>query len=261
MLTVHGGPGSNSFYLEKEGLEVFNQDVQIIYLDQRGCGRSDTATDYSLQRIVKDFEEVRKALGIQKWIVLPHSFGGILATEYAYTYPQSIKAMVYLNCTVNISRSAKSGIRRSIDILDLKEHEKSWLLNDSVPLLERWGNAFWHLRNQDKAHLAMFDHKENYKLDSALMQLPFLKWHFGQKIWTYSEYFNDFADKTAYISAPTLIISGTRDYTIGTDHPLIMKFPHSKIYYIEGGHALYLEHNRELYEAVAPFLRKMSGSR
>src|SRR6187431_61645 len=52
VLFVHCGPGSNSFYFEKEGGDVFSQKVQLIYLDQRGCGRSDSAAsgDYSLNR-------------------------------------------------------------------------------------------------------------------------------------------------------------------------------------------------------------------
>ena len=38
VLFIHGGPGSNSAYFEKEGGNVFEKDVQMIYLDQRGCG-------------------------------------------------------------------------------------------------------------------------------------------------------------------------------------------------------------------------------
>src|ERR1700741_1242026 len=64
VLFIHGGPGSNSFYFEKEGGDVFSKKVQLIYLDQRGCGRSDSAPngDYSLNRVVKDFDEVRQKL-------------------------------------------------------------------------------------------------------------------------------------------------------------------------------------------------------
>ena len=52
----------------------------MIYLDQRGCGRSTSPKDnnYSMDRMVNDFEEVRKYLGIDKWITLGHSFGGLL---------------------------------------------------------------------------------------------------------------------------------------------------------------------------------------
>src|SRR5688572_33363132 len=67
VLFIHGGPGSNSFYVEKEGGDVFSKNVQLIYLDQRGCGRSDSAKngDYSLNRVVKDFDEVRQKLGFK----------------------------------------------------------------------------------------------------------------------------------------------------------------------------------------------------
>src|SRR3954468_14682 len=62
VLFIHGGPGSNSYYFEKEGGDVLSKDVQLIYLDQRGCGRLDTArnNDYFPARVVKDFDEVRK---------------------------------------------------------------------------------------------------------------------------------------------------------------------------------------------------------
>src|SRR4029078_2761779 len=61
VLFIHGGPGSNSFYFDKEGDDVFSKIVQMVYLDQRGCGRSDSAMngDCSLDRVVKDFDEVR----------------------------------------------------------------------------------------------------------------------------------------------------------------------------------------------------------
>jgi len=38
----------------------------------------------------------------------------------------------------------------------------------------------------------------------------------------------------------------------------LMKFPDMQVKLVEGGHALYLEHNKELYDAVAPFLKQYS---
>jgi len=61
---------------------------------------------------------------------------------------------------------------------------------------------------------------------------------------------------TAEIKIPVLVISGTRDYTIGVDHSKIMRFQNMQIKHVEGGHALYPEHNKELYDAVSPFLKK-----
>ena len=260
VLFIHGGPGSNSAYFEREGGNVFEQDVQMIYIDQRGCGRSGNAknNDYSLERMVKDFEEVREALGIQKWVLMPHSFGGILANQYAYVHPEKIESMVLLNCTLHIASSANSGIATTISFLDgkLNQREKDYLLNDTVPLMDRWFNAFWHLGQHDMKHALMFDKKENAYLDSIITNSASKSYEFGQKVWSYPEYFEDHTLNTNKINMPVLVIGGTRDYTIGVDHPKKLNYPNMQVKYIGGGHALYLEHNKELYEAVSPFLKR-----
>ena len=258
VLFIHGGPGSNSYYFEKEGGDVFSSVVQLVYLDQRGCGRSDTAknNDYSLERVVKDFEEVRQSLHIRQWMVMAHSFGGILATEYAYRYPDGVKAMVYLNCTISLPNSAQAVINKTIETLKLQGKEKEELLNDSVPIVTRWMEAFSKLHDKDLSYILMFDNPKSKTIDDDLMREPFLKFVYSRKLWAYPEYLADFSPKTSQINMPVLIISGTRDYAIGLDHPAIMHFPKMELKHVQGGHALYLEHNKELFEAVAPFLKK-----
>ncbi|MEI6948359.1 alpha/beta hydrolase [Paraflavisolibacter sp. H34] len=262
VLFLHGGPGSNSTYFEKEGGRVFEKDVQLIYLDQRGCGRSDTTRnkDYSPARLVRDFEEVRQALGIGQWILMPHSFGGLLATEYAARHPEAIRAMVYLNCTVSLPASAASVIRKTIELLpELKPAEVAYLLNDSVPLTDRFGNAFWHLNDKGKRYALQFDRRESQELDDAVMNSGPRNFEMGQNVWRFPEYLQSHSLQTESINIPVLIISGTRDYAIGPDHPRLMLFPHRQVTYIPGGHALYLEHNKELYDAVRPFLLRYSS--
>lgn len=261
VLFIHGGPGSNTSYFEYEGGNVFEKDVQMIYLDQRGCGRSDTTRNknYSLARMVKDFEEVRTALGIKQWILMPHSFAGIMATEYAYQHPASIKAMVYLNCTIDLKASAKDGIQKTIEILpNLKKNEVEYLLNEKEPLIDRWGNAFWHMSNNGKKYALMFDKPESFVLDSTIISKPGYNWEMARHVFSFPEYFENYSQKTAAIKLPVLVISGTRDYTIGLKHPDLMLFKQKEVKYIDGGHALYLEHNKELYEAVKPFLLKFT---
>ena len=257
MLFIHGGPGSNSFYFEKEGGDVFSKIVQVIYLDQRGCGRSDSAKngDYSLGRVVKDFDEVRQKLGYKQWMVMAHSFGGILATEYASYYSPGIKAMVYLNCTVNLPATAKSGLMKGVELLGNKPEDIKYFLNDSILVLKRWGEIFGRLSEKDLVYKLMFDKKQSKEYDDSLMALPFLKYTYAQRLWNYPEYFVDFSAKTRQIHIPVLVITGTRDYTIGVDHYKLMQFPDMEIKTIEGGHALYYEHNAELYNSVSPFLK------
>ena len=263
VLFIHGGPGSNSAYFEYSGGNRFEKDVQLIYLDQRGCGRSDNAAnkDYSLQRLVKDFEEVRKALGIGQWTLMPHSFGGILATEYAYQHPASIASMVYLNCTIDVNASAQSGIAKTLEMLpNMKAEDKAFLQNSSINLFERWFASFGMLDKEGTRYKLFFDSKLADSLHSDVTQKFAAHWDLQQNVWNHPEYFVNFAPKTAHIKTPVLVIGGTRDYTIGVKHPELMQFPKMEVKYIGGGHALYMEHGTELYKAVAPFLKAIKRS-
>lgn len=97
ILIINGGPGLNSDGFEDlaKTLSVYNQT--IIY-DQRGTGKSvmqkiDSST-ITMQLMAEDMENLRKQLNIQKWIILGHSFGGMLASYYATIHPEIIISMV-----------------------------------------------------------------------------------------------------------------------------------------------------------------------
>lgn len=96
-LYLHGGPGSGSHWLEKFFGDYLEQHFQMIYLDQRGVCRSSSPKDnnYSLERMILDFEEVREALGIGEWLTLGHSFGGILQMAYSSQKNDSIMNSSY----------------------------------------------------------------------------------------------------------------------------------------------------------------------
>jgi proline iminopeptidase len=51
----------------------------------------------------------------------------------------------------------------------------------------------------------------------------------GQHIWNYPKDLASFAAKTAQIDQPVLVVGGKKDYSIGVNHPDLMKFPNMKI--------------------------------
>jgi proline iminopeptidase len=69
----------------------------LILIDQRGSGRSERLEDpagYTLDLMVKDIERVRQHLKLPRFVVLGHSFGGILAQAYAQRHPQRLLGLV-----------------------------------------------------------------------------------------------------------------------------------------------------------------------
>ena len=104
VLTLHGGPGMSHYYLEC--LEEFlpPHEFTFWYYDQLGCGFSDRPDDPSLwtiDRYREEVEQVRRALGLERFVLFGHSWGGLLGMEYALKYPQHLAALVVSNMTAS----------------------------------------------------------------------------------------------------------------------------------------------------------------
>ncbi len=102
LLLLNGGPGATHEYFEC--LESFlpKENIEFIYYDQLGCGNSDNPNDTSmwdLPRYVEEVEQVRTALHLDKnnFYLLGHSWGGILALEYALKYQNNLKGLIVSN--------------------------------------------------------------------------------------------------------------------------------------------------------------------
>jgi proline iminopeptidase len=105
VLTLHGGPGLSHDYLECFEDFVPRDEVRFWYYDQLGCGHSDRPDDLSLwtvERYRDEVEAVRRALGLERFVLYGHSFGGMLALEYALAYPQYLDALVVSNMTAGV---------------------------------------------------------------------------------------------------------------------------------------------------------------
>ena len=107
VLLLHGGPGGDhQFFLPLENY-LPKEGIEFIYYDQLGSGKSDHPTDLSLwdlPRFVEEVEQVRLALGLDSsnFYLLGHSWGGILASEYALKYQKNLKGLIISNMMMSI---------------------------------------------------------------------------------------------------------------------------------------------------------------
>ncbi|RZA15638.1 MAG: alpha/beta fold hydrolase, partial [Lysobacteraceae bacterium] len=103
VLILHGGPGGNH-----QAYEVFDSflpadGIEYYYYDQLGSAWSDQPADMapflSIAHYVDEVEQVRVALGLDRgdFYLYGHSWGGILAIEYALKYQQHLKGLVVSN--------------------------------------------------------------------------------------------------------------------------------------------------------------------
>ena len=96
LVYLHGGPGESCLTYTYQAQKL-GETFHVVSFDQYGVFRSDAVGDEPLgvRDLVRMTEQMRTALGIDRWIPIGHSFGGMLALVYAHTYPDSIDAVIY----------------------------------------------------------------------------------------------------------------------------------------------------------------------
>lgn len=92
---LHGGPGSGCNPGQRRFFDPAH--YRIILIDQRGCGRSlplGETRNNTTDDLVSDIEAIRKALGIDKWLVFGGSWGSTLALAYATRHTAHVAGLV-----------------------------------------------------------------------------------------------------------------------------------------------------------------------
>ncbi|MDI1251860.1 proline iminopeptidase-family hydrolase [Thermomonas sp.] len=108
VLLLHGGPGGTHEYFEAFDSFFPAAGIEYYYYDQLGSAYSDQPDDMtpylSIDHYVDEVEQVRQALHLDKdnFCLLGHSWGGILAIEYALKYQQHLKCLVISNMMSSI---------------------------------------------------------------------------------------------------------------------------------------------------------------
>jgi proline iminopeptidase len=107
LLLLHGGPGCTHEYFEAFDSYLPAAGIEYYYYDQLGSYYSDQPENpdlWELPRFVDEVEQVRRALqlDLDNFFVLGHSWGGILALEYALTYQRHIKGLIISNMMASI---------------------------------------------------------------------------------------------------------------------------------------------------------------
>jgi proline iminopeptidase len=107
VLLLHGGPGATHEYMESFDSYFPAAGIEYYYYDQLGSAYSDQPDDPSLweiPRFVDEVEQVRKALALDRssFYLLGHSWGGILALEYALAHQEHLKGLIISNMMASI---------------------------------------------------------------------------------------------------------------------------------------------------------------
>lgn len=105
ILILNGGPGTSHQYVKILGDILPPHGFQVIFYDQLGTGFSDKPKDaslWTLERYVSEVEQVRKGLGLENFYLFGHSWGGLLAMEYALKDQSHLRGLIISNMAASV---------------------------------------------------------------------------------------------------------------------------------------------------------------
>lgn len=132
IIILHGGPSFDHNYLLPD-LDRLADAFRLIYYDQRGRGKSAWSVQpaaVSLQSEMDDLEALRAHLQLEQAALLGHSWGGLLALEYALRHPERVSRLVLLN-TAPASYGDFQLFERQLNMREPEDVERMRVLESS----------------------------------------------------------------------------------------------------------------------------------
>ncbi len=236
LLYLHGGPGTGSYDFLRHQQARLAPSLRLIALDQRGVLRSDPLVEgeaFGLADLVEDCEALRRQLGIPKWTVLGHSFGGYLAVSYALKYPEAIEGLIFENPTFDFASSARELLRgiaeraEALGNLDLATEARA-AAEGPLPPAEQW-RAFSRAANRlGEARQALYVHGPDKDFFNALVRdsgIPGERWAQGHsgphchqaRLYAEGQVFTSLQDQLGKLTMPALLIRGRHDRVTAPD--------------------------------------------
>jgi len=264
IIVLHGGPDFDHSYLVPD-LDRLSDSFHLIYYDQRGRGRSADRVqpeDVTLASEIADIEKVRQYFHLDSVVLLGHSWGTVLALEYALRYPERVSRMILMNpapaSTADYKQLRTEWLeKRPEDMVRRKTISASAAYKEGDP-----DAVTAYYRIHFKAALAR---REDYEMIIARLRASFTKEgilksraieaRLMNDTWSSPDY--DLLPKLKSLRIPTLVISGDHEFIpAATAEHITQAVPNAHMVTLKDcGHFSYLECPAAVREQIDAFFR------
>lgn len=272
LLILHGGPGASHDYFLPY-LTPLARNYQLIFIDERGSGRSqglEDASGYTVENMVEDVEAVRQALHLNQISLLGHSYGGVLAQAYALKYQKNLSHLILASTFsstrainevfVRMKQKMPADVRERINKMEAeglyghgKDYEKSRYTSEYMTAA--WGDGYFPYIYQNHPD-ANYDPVDNGKMS----------WDLYREMWgAHGEFVIDgnlksveYTDQLSTIKVPTLIVVGDHDESDPSmSQTMHEKIAGSKLVILpKSGHMTFVDQTGMFEKAIEDFLGK-----
>lgn len=252
LIVLHGGPGLDH-QMFRPYLDPLAVEYRLLYVDDRGQGRServDPAT-LSLDRFARDVDLLAQALRLDRFALLGHSFGAIIATYHALELGSA--GAYVISGGADESSAMLADVEASLEALGEagKPIAASWEEEKAVQTEEQ-------LKQLLRVQMPFHFHREpppGYAEETV--GSPEVLRHFANA--GYGDF--DYRPKLGRLAEPTLIVVGEHDRTTTPRAARILHegIAGSELVVIpDAGHMTFVEQTEVYLDAVRRFLNDVA---
>jgi len=270
IIILHGGPDFDISYMLPE-MDRLSDAYHLIYYDQRGRGKSANNVkpeDVTLASDIADIDKVRQYFHLDSVTLLGHSWGTVLALEYALQYPERVSRLILMNpgpaSREDYVQLRNEWLETRADLSAQKKaiaETRAYQQGEPAAVTAYYRIHFKQAlaRQQDYekliARMSASFHKEGVlkarAVESRLMT----------ETWASPDF--DLRPKIASVKVPTLVISGDHEFIPASSAEHIAQaIPGSRLVVLKGcGHFTFMECPVPVHEEIANLFGKMSSPR
>jgi proline iminopeptidase len=255
ILLMHGGPGVDHHTMLP--FQTLSDQFKLIFYDHRCNGRSEGAGVHTMtwENLTADADALRRELGFEKWAVLGHSFGGMVALEYALRYPNKLSHLMLLDTCGDswwVQENAPRLLaKRGFSTGTVRTAERFFngeiTAQEFMPSVRKLSSAYYHKLTPLQL---MRDISVGMRMQTRPEALIF---GYGRllKGWTVM-------DRLGEIQVPTLVMAGRDDFQFPPEHQVMLAagIHGARLEIIErAGHNVQSERSDETIGLVRSFLK------
>jgi proline iminopeptidase len=265
VIVLHGGPDFDHGYLLPD-LDQLADTYRLTYYDQRGRGRSAEgvrAEDVTIASEVEDLDRVREHLGRDAVALMGHSWGTVLALEYALRQPQRVSHLILMNpapaSTADLALFRKAYLAQlGDDMAHQRELASSagYTEGDPAAVTARYRVHFKHAlaRPADYEKLmAAMNAAFVQQGKAGILKARAVEDHLMAETWQVERY--DLLPRLKSLRIPTLVVTGDRDFIpVEIAQHIAAAIPAARLITLKNcGHFAYMECPTEVRRAVTGF--------
>lgn len=257
LLVLHGGPGLDHHEFADYLDPLAERGVRLVLVDQRACGRSERPSPqtWTLERYAQDVIMLARAMRLDRYAVLGHSYGAFVALQNAVDYPGMASAVVVSGGIPSMRFLERVDEHlQAFEPVELREQViASWAREPEVSTAEEFDRL---MREQWPFHFAdpRDPRIEEYVTRSAgTVYEPDVLRHFAVEGYGAIEV----EDRLDQVASPVLVLAGRHDRTCVPEaaEAIAAGVPDAQLVMFErSGHMTFVEEPEAYLEAVSRFL-------